>query len=123
MSKKSRHTPGPWYYDGPSLNTGAHIIHVAEGEIAEAFASWNSETEATANARLIAAAPELLDALESACDMLESVCDGQMREGYYWSQAQELRKIITKAKGNQEQDKETNTNAYSGVRRQRGLRA
>ena len=61
-------TPGPWFYDGVSPTTGAHIIHVAEGEIAETFGDWSGPEAAEANARLIAAAPDLLAALS---DLLE----------------------------------------------------
>ena len=64
-------TPGPWFYDGVSPTTGARIIHSATcSPIAETFGDWISGTDqevfetAEANARLIAAAPELLAALK-----------------------------------------------------------
>lgn len=62
MNTMTQHTPGPWFYDGPN-GCGSHIIHVAQGEIAEAFSdSWGDEgQQAAANARLIAAAPDLLE--------------------------------------------------------------
>lgn len=60
--------PGPWYYDGPSSMTGAHIVHVADCEIAQVFGE--TEAEAEANARLVASAPVLVEALEDLLDTL-----------------------------------------------------
>ena len=67
MSKK--HTPGPWY------PTSAGIVCKDIGDLQHDIATcadWSEETEA--NARLIAAAPELLEALEpfGAIDLIES---------------------------------------------------
>lgn len=62
MNTITQHTRGPWFYDGQN-GCGSHIIHVAQGEIAEAFGdSWGDDgQQAAANARLIAAAPDLLE--------------------------------------------------------------
>jgi hypothetical protein len=62
----TKHTPGPWQVAseatatilGPSP-TGLRIIAVAE------------EPNQTANAKLIAAAPELLEALRAACNDIQ----------------------------------------------------
>lgn len=68
----SKHTPGPWEWnknyrglDGPG---GAVILEYApyEGMWVPDYAGDWSE----ANARLIAAAPELLEALQDLCDTL-----------------------------------------------------
>ena len=55
----SKHTPRPWVMDGPTLKGNGYNI-----------GSVNSHrtTEGSANARLIAAAPELLEALQSVMD-------------------------------------------------------
>lgn len=54
----AKHTPGPWGINGRDITTpGKYALTIAEIDIGRA--------EATANARLIAAAPELLGALKS----------------------------------------------------------
>ncbi len=51
---QSNHTPGPWNYDGVVINTPDGMpVHCKE----------RSREELRANARLIAAAPDLLEAL------------------------------------------------------------
>ena len=59
------HTPGPWTFNGDHVVAGTHTV------VADPFASdalFGGEGEA--NARLIAAAPELLAALETAVDAI-----------------------------------------------------
>lgn len=75
--KKKSHTPGPWGYEDPM---GPDILHVVANPGAQAY-DWitvalvstenidedkRSFKEHAANARLIAAAPELLDMLKHA---------------------------------------------------------
>jgi hypothetical protein len=57
-----RHTPGPWFADGKDVWNGQNI---GSKWVAECLAK--SKAEAAANARLIAAAPELYRALSLAC--------------------------------------------------------
>ncbi len=72
----SGHTPGPWEYgkyhpSGP--NRFGHFDITQTGEMyihARSFAS-GPESEGQANARLIAAAPELLAALRMALKIIE----------------------------------------------------
>ena len=61
----SKHTPGPWYYTNEGINSmgivekdGTNIMHMAT--LQNSSASRHME----ANARLIAAAPDLLEALK-----------------------------------------------------------
>jgi hypothetical protein len=78
MENKIKHTPGPWYSkDGditaykPSLieGRGNRIVRIADYRSYEALQSKEvGYDEIKANARLIAAAPELLDALENVLD-------------------------------------------------------
>jgi hypothetical protein len=65
----SRHTPGPWQALDAS-EVGAIFINSGEGPVADIYAkdAWWSDSE-KADARLIAAAPDLLEALS---EMLES---------------------------------------------------
>ncbi len=63
---ETKHTPGPWAYH----NTPTPFIHVAAGglpicQIYTSTAHGQSMGEQFANARLIAAAPELLEALQA----------------------------------------------------------
>ena len=72
MSKEARHTPGPWYtrHGQISSETSPHGCTIAN---CNATAKGISDEEVEANARLIAAAPELLQAcceLVSAYDRL-----------------------------------------------------
>lgn len=65
-----KHTPGPWAYTEAAI-TGDRGIHAeGTGIFAEAFADIrraceNNTAEAEANARLIAAAPDMLEALKA----------------------------------------------------------
>ena len=63
----SGHTPGPWRLDGDRRNgwdnlTGAYVAQEEGGRICECFANCLVRHDETlrANARLIAAAPDLL---------------------------------------------------------------
>ena len=66
----AKHTPGPWLTDRGNVHTGqiATIHHCLNNDWVEIWTDKWAETglgegEQEANARLIAAAPELLDAL------------------------------------------------------------
>ena len=66
----SGHTPGRWRLDGEEFNSFGNLIriyvaHEDGGRICECFANCLVKTDEAlrANARLIAAAPELLEAL------------------------------------------------------------
>jgi hypothetical protein len=60
------HTPGPWENDRQTVYS---VNGVHEQEIAEVYG--NADGNAEANARLIAAAPELLEALKRITDAIE----------------------------------------------------
>jgi hypothetical protein len=74
----SGHTPGPWQFQANSTDTALLI----EGDVLVASMSWHSSSrqrhplrsESQANARLIAAAPELLAALQALHRMCRD-CD------------------------------------------------
>ncbi|WP_448208186.1 hypothetical protein [Azospirillum sp. sgz302134] len=68
---KTKHTPGPWWID-PKAPGGGNI-QSAKGPVADARFFGNTSAEAMAdhaNARLIAAAPELLEALKGLVEVL-----------------------------------------------------
>ena len=52
----SKHTPGPW-----EIETGRPLEVVLRADGTAVGAAYGSDSEAEANARLIAAAPDLLD--------------------------------------------------------------
>ena len=70
-----KHTPGPWHL-GQDRNYEAALV--AENGETVARAAWTGgsgcelEIDKAADARLIAAAPELLEALEAARDTLKA---------------------------------------------------
>ena len=62
------HTPGPWWVDGPDEGIE---VHDTFGRTASVWGDQDDNSEAWANARLIAAAPDMLDALRTADDALD----------------------------------------------------
>ena len=113
MVMTTTHTPGPWHYQG--VGSGYEIT--ARTSLGAKFAGYHIATvikdspgfepvsrETTeANARLIAAAPELLAALEHAEHYLRLRLTGLEYGGYEWNAAQSAhnaaRAAIAKARG------------------------
>ena len=88
----SEHTEGPWFTDGN------YIAHQS-GDIATLDGVRPAEEE-EANARLIAAAPELLEALDA---LLWAAAEKTLKQKEeIWEQA---RRAIAKAKGGSEGEK------------------
>ena len=79
----AEHTPGPWYNHGLIVVKGEHTQH--DGIIAKTVEERTiavpnkAEKEAIANARLIAAAPDMYDALKQIVS--EFVDEGYASEG------------------------------------------
>lgn len=73
----SKHTPGPWDFRGslgPTSNPhlkGPHVVEAANGSQIAILNGWRSDVS-EANARLIAAAPELLDALRGLLSLYDT---------------------------------------------------
>jgi hypothetical protein len=72
--KKTSYTPGPWAVDDPCENNKQHgpggeqifkVVSERGGLIADVSSWWVDTDSARKNARLIAAAPEMLDALKN----------------------------------------------------------
>lgn len=69
----SKHTPGPWKAEDLN-NMGGAIVTAGSREVAR---TWGYDmADMAANARLIAAAPEMLDALKAAQSRLCEHCPG-----------------------------------------------
>lgn len=80
--EKMKHTPGPWRYDDKTGDSGGLVVW-AEGGDRVARVCWDScdeQSEALSetepNARLIAAAPELLEALQDAMKLIDVMMPG-----------------------------------------------
>lgn len=90
---RSLHTPGPWKAFKPLDSNGYVYVQSESGE--EACTCYYSNAEA--NARLIAAAPELLDTLKTTRRVLEVACGTSapyIREAF-----QRIDPVIAKAEG------------------------
>lgn len=86
---QTTHTPGPWeVLAGPEWGG----FTVGGQRIVATMREWGFPGEAEANARLIAAAPDLLAALESAEDVLSET-------DTHLSTLHKVRAAIAKAKG------------------------
>jgi len=59
-----KHTPGPWEYDPGDKNSDPVVVGSDCHEIAFIYKYRQDKSVTETNARLIAAAPELLEALE-----------------------------------------------------------
>ena len=90
MENKTKHTPGPW-----TTNNGFTILS-AKGKTASSDVPNKTITddEAIANAALIAAAPDLLAALEFCSDALNTEAGG-----LYKAHIEQARAAIAKAEG------------------------
>lgn len=111
-----RHTPGPWAFDGDNAvmaDVGANICTVSmAGDFPcidddEGDNRINVDIECTANARLIAAAPELLEALTEALQTLQ-IASRQLSEDHRmvlsgrrwgWRTIAKIEGAIAKAEG------------------------
>ena len=67
MAAAAKHTPGPWthYDDSEDGKTNRHEIAAIGKTVARIYCTNGMEAEDCANARLIAAAPDLLAALRA----------------------------------------------------------
>jgi hypothetical protein len=82
----SEHTPGPWSYSArlsaSENHHGFRIFGPDRWSLADVQPVDSDGIEGESNARLIAAAPALLDALERLCEH-SSVSDGDVPCGLY----------------------------------------
>jgi hypothetical protein len=92
----SYHTPGPW---GVRKHEQGFVVYYTDGEIrsntAQCYDNTVAEEHGTAeaNARLIAAAPRMLDALHSALDAIGDTFEARDND----SQGEMIRDIIAGA--------------------------
>ena len=73
---KTKHTPGPWTIAESMYGVGNLLVAgVVKDHQPIANCGYDDTGESQANARLIASAPELLEALTFALDMLDHLPD------------------------------------------------
>lgn len=96
----SKHTQGPWVFN----ETIPRMVSSKEGYITRDICRMDSSTmqafDQDANARLIAAAPELLELLEDVI----SIGGGMVEEIYGYGFVESVRAAIAKATGEQHDD-------------------
>lgn len=100
---KTKHTPGPWkvfdskYSINPGINAHPDLTIITFGCKNEIYGIMGrTHKEANANAQLIAAAPELLEALEGLMYIGERM---EEESGETDPFIEKCRKIIAKAQG------------------------
>ena len=103
MSQVQQHTPGPWRTTRSRNN---HIVTTDDGSTARTIArvvlndEVGGEMPVSANARLIAAAPELLEACKAAEAALVSLLEMVGRDAKFGQDVVlELREKIARAEG------------------------
>lgn len=98
----TQHTPGPWTH-----TPGQDTVWARDGELLVARTDYTrgrmAINEDEANARLIAASPEMLAALESAAltirDLSKQLADLGVVPDQGWKAFRAARDIVAKAKG------------------------
>ena len=93
------HSEGPWEFDGVDRNNRRIIYNAKRSTVAyaEDFNSYDLDEEVDANARLIAAAPELLACCEDALGTLAGIYSDE--DPAHVQMFDALRSAIAKAKG------------------------
>lgn len=96
-----KHTPGPWTVEDDG---GGPYIMAGKEDIVSGVAPWKDDDKAHANAQLIAAAPDLLEALKGlirgSC-FCECGIDNPMMRGKHSSACIAAQAAIAKAEGRQ----------------------
>ena len=77
MSYEFRGTPGQWFMSN-TVNNSGDMVYVVQGECGTEICNvWDCDDCSKSDAQLIAAAPELFEALESLEKMASDFDDGQ----------------------------------------------
>ena len=95
----NKHTKGHWKYERPKTQSYFKVYNLQNKQICGV--NLQEKDEAEANARLIAAAPELLEALEMCIKFIEKTkftkeFGEHFEKNFNWHLAQ---RALTKAKG------------------------
>ncbi len=103
----SKHTPGPWQVVtelncyGSGLREEVFAVYDDKGETHICDTGKSSNDFAKADAALIAAAPEMLEALGAALDILEDTkfCKIAFDDDLTWQKVKSIQKVLAKARG------------------------
>jgi len=87
----TQHTPGPWYVDCQNESAAIGYRAIVDGD---GYTVCNPSPMGQANARLIAAAPDLLAALEVVREYMDHAADQ-----FSYEDIVQIRAAIAKAKG------------------------
>jgi len=91
------HTPGPWVHSETDLWACATV---ASGRVIATCNPNDDQPKAVANARLIAAAPDLHAALEALLDVADRIASGFPPPVEYWFAARDMaRAALDKVRG------------------------
>jgi hypothetical protein len=90
--KTMKHTPGPWEIEGEGQDV-VGILAMGHNHFIAKLSGWATEIQ-DANARLIAAAPDLLEACKVALSIIEAE---QEACGIYRAHTEIIRAAIAKA--------------------------
>ena len=93
-----QHTPGPWAVFTTEDEWGCDTFVGTLTDTLFDVRPWKGHSWQEANASLIAAAPDLLEALRGAADMLDRIATGE-DWGAIEEQIQDARAAIAKAEG------------------------
>jgi hypothetical protein len=108
---KAEYTPGPWEIDDTAPNSYLRIIGNIDGDAYDDGSPRHIYThvcdvldneQEEANARLIAAAPELLDALEESILAMQKVYDQSEMAHVVMDELERAKAVIAKARGEKE---------------------
>lgn len=94
----STHTPGPWFV---KVNPIWHAVRSYNSDYVAEHIRGASDAQRAANARLIAAAPDLLEALKRAVKVIHELSDYDPKGGNDLDYADFTQAAIAKAEGRQ----------------------
>ena len=94
--EERKHTPAPWHHSPELSRTGCELVYAGDKHLVANVGSFGRSDETNrANAWLVAAAPELLEACETALHELRIRCGYKGQEAAYV----ELSAALAKATG------------------------
>ena len=96
---ETKHTPGPWHYDGYIVTADAGNPNQAVARVTQFLPEFREES--AANAALIVSAPDMLAALAGCVKAYEETRDGEPT-GHLWPDPNHIfyaRAAIAKAQG------------------------